>query len=195
MLEQARRYFGREPGLSFALQDAEGRGPDAPALWSAAPYRLVASSAVVQWLSDLERHLRFVACLLEGSGFYLVSSFTDSNFPELNTLLSSPPFCYRSFPGFPADKLAECAHRAGFRLREFRETEDKEILPSARLVLRRIQSLGASRDPYKGGRLTKTSLAGLLQSYEDKFSEAGGVRLTWKSCVALLQRDTRCRSV
>jgi len=191
MLEQARLRCGdadRE-GLSFALQDAEGRGPLAPELSSRAPYRLVASSAVVQWLPDLERHLRFVADLIGNSGSYLVASFTDANFPELNALLASPPFCYQSFPGLAADELAASARRAGFRLRAFQEVEDKEILPSPRLVLQRIQSLGASRDPRAGGRLTKTNLAGLLTSYADQYGEAGGVRLTWKSCVALLQRS------
>ena len=192
MLAQARLLCASKGGekLSFALQDAEGGAPAEPELWSRAPYGLVTSSALVQWFPDIERHLRFVAGLVGPEGFYLVSSFTDSNFPELNALLASPPFCYRNFPGLVAEKLDESARRAGFTLQAFQETEDREVLPTPRMVLKRIQSLGASRNPRDGGRLTKATLEGLLDSYADHYGERGGVRLTWKSCVALLRRSS-----
>jgi hypothetical protein len=66
--------------------------------------------------------------------------------------------------------------------------EEKEVLPSARHVLRMLQDLGSVRDPREGGRMNRRNLQFLLEEYERRFAEGGGVRLTWRPWTALLQR-------
>ena len=79
--------------------------------------------------------------------------------------------------------LGECK-----KARALFDWEEKEILPSARQVLRMLQDLGSVRDPREGGRMNRSNLEFLLEEYGRRFAEDGGVRLTWRPWIALLQR-------
>jgi hypothetical protein len=143
----------------------------------------------VQWFPDLEKHLRLAAHWVRPEGLYLLSGFQRSNFPELNALLSDPPFSYRSFPGHESEEIPLLSAKAGWKLVAMNAWEESEIQPSARDVLRRLQSLGSTRDPSEGGRLNRGNLQYLLSEYERRFSDSGGVRLTWRPWVAMLMRN------
>jgi len=178
----------------FAEQDAGGAQPPARVVAARAPYDLIAAGALVQWFPDLERHFRFAGSLTASGGRYLVSGFARQNFPELNALLSEPPFSYTRFPGHEPEAVERAATAAGWNTLAMLAWEEKEILPNPRQVLRLLQDLGSVRDPREGGAMNRRNLAWLLEEYERRFSEpaaesgAGGVRLTWKPWAALLER-------
>lgn len=175
--------------LEFAPQNAEGFAEISRKISARAPFDATASNALVQWFPDLENHLRLAWRLTRPKGAYLLSGFEHSNFPELNSLLSEPPFSYRSFPGHDSGNISALGAKAGWKLEAVETWEEKETLPSARDILRRLQSLGSTRDPAKGGRLNRRSLQHLISEYERRFSGPGGVRLTWRPWVARLTRN------
>ena len=189
-----------DPSPRYALLDASGGTDEValpPTVAQAAPFDLIASGAVVQWFPDLAAHLRLAARLSTSGAsgtpgasgaHYLVSAFDADNFPELNALLREPPFGYTRFPGHSRAALDAAARAAGWEVTSFLAWEEAETLPDARTVLRRMQDLGSVRDPRAGGRMTRANLTRLLDAYTQRFSVAGGVRLTWKPWAALLTR-------
>jgi SAM-dependent methyltransferase len=193
MLEAAMLQLHRPGRLDFSEQDAEGSRSLARVVAARAPYDLIASGALVQWFPDLERHLRFAASLAAPAGHYLVSGFARKNFPELNALLSEPPFSYTRFPGHDPEVVEKAAVASGWNVLSLLDWEEKEILPSPRQVLRRLQDLGSVRDPREGGRMNRDNLEFLLKEYGRRFAETGddgeGVRLTWRPWAALLQKS------
>jgi malonyl-CoA O-methyltransferase len=188
MLEAAMLQLHRPGYLDFSEQDAGGAKPPAIAVAARAPYDLIASGALVQWFPDLERHLRFASSLAAPGGFYLVSGFARRNFPELNALLSEPPFSYTRFPGHDPDAVEKAAAASGWNVLSLLDWEEKEVLPSPRQVLRLLQDLGSVRDPREGGRMNRANLEFLLQEYGRRFAEGEGVRLTWRPWAALLEK-------
>ena len=189
MLEQARIHCGKDPLLEFTEQNAEGLVSISEVIAAQIPFDIVASNALVQWFPDLDRHLKFVQNILKPDGFYLISGFARSNFPELNGLLSEPPFSYQNFPGHDLKSVETNAHPSGWKVMAIQGWEEKEILSSALDVLHRLQVLGSTRDPREGGRLNRKNLDHLIAEYTRRFSEPSGVRLTWKPWVALLRRQ------
>lgn len=194
MLDVARAQSGTsgadgDPGVRYAVLDARGDiFASRPGTRRILP-ELLASGALVQWLPDLTGHLRFAAASAAPNAHYLLSGFTQANFPELNALLSEPPFSYREFPGHSPDAVERAARATGWNPVAQLAWEEREILPTARAVLKRMQELGSVRDPRAGGRMNRANLAHLLAEYERRFSVGegdGGVRLTWKPWVALL---------
>lgn len=190
MVEIARRTEGLE-SVTFGILDARGvpdaepsprREPPGP------PSALLAAGALVQWFPDLAGHFHFAHALSAPGAHYLVSGFDRDNFPELNALLTEPPFSYRNFPGHTPQAVEAAAGAAGWDVAALLAWEDVEVLPSARAVLQRVQDLGAARDPREGGRMTRANLAHLLKEYEQRFAVEGGVRLTWKPWAALLRK-------
>jgi malonyl-CoA O-methyltransferase len=179
------------PGLqaaAFGILDARGDLPVGTAFPRREPSDLLASGALVQWFSDLAAHFRFAGSLAAPGARYLVSGFDRANFPELNALLSEPPFSYRSFPGHSQAAVENAALAAGWSVTAFVGWEERDILPTARAVLKQLQELGSVRDPREGGRMNRANLAHLLAEYERRFAEGSGVQLTWKPWVALLSR-------
>jgi SAM-dependent methyltransferase len=177
--------------LQFQVMDARGTSESFAALQPYAahfPVDLVASGALVQWFPDLAAHFSFAGLCAAPNASYLVSGFSRHNFPELNALLSEPPFSYKAFPGHEAREVEAAAAAAGWNVAALLTWDDVEVLPDARAVLTRMQDLGSVRDPREGGRLTRANLAWLLDEYARRFSVEGGVRLTWKPWAALLTR-------
>jgi len=210
MLEHARKAFQEGQGDGrrapvFSVLDARG----GVASWTGyqenvaahaalLPADLVAAGAVVQWFPDLAAHLRFAASCAAPGAAYLVSGFDRDNFPELNTLLAEPPFSYRDFPGHAPAAVEAAAAAAGWSVAGMLSWEEREVWTGARAVLKRVQDLGAVRDPRSGGRMTRAGLAHLLVEYERRFAMGGAktkagepppVSLTWKPWAALLTRD------
>ncbi len=189
MLEEAEKSLSEKlPSLEFAEQDAEGLAEASREVSARAPFDVIASNALVQWFPDLENHFRFAAGLARSGGAYLLSGFERSNFPELNEILSRPPFSYRSFPGHDSHELTSIAAKTRWKQVALETWEEREIQPSGRDVLRRLQFLGSTRDPREGGRLNRNNLEYLISEYKRLFSDENGVRLTWKPWVALLRR-------
>lgn len=193
MLEFARAALSAQVAdavgpVTYRELDARGGSP-APVASTDGPPDLLASNALVQWFPDLAGHFRFAAAQAAPDARYLVSGFDRANFPELNTLLSEPPFGYRNFPGHAREEVEAAARAGGWTVAAFAAWEETETLPSARAVLRRMQDLGSVRDPREGGRMNRANLARLLAEYERRFAaESGGVRLTWKPWAAVLAR-------
>jgi malonyl-CoA O-methyltransferase len=188
MVEIARSHLG-DSSVSFATLDAQGTDrsrADILAHAAHVPVDLVISGALVQWFSNLAEHLHFAASLAKPGAAYLVSGFDKANFPELNALLSEPPFSYSNFPGHGQSDLESASMASGWSVGGYLAWDDVEVLPSARAVLQRMQDLGSVRDPREGGRMSRANLAHLLAEYERRFAVEGGVRLTWKPWAALL---------
>jgi malonyl-CoA O-methyltransferase len=175
--------------VAFGIQDARGDVPIGELLLHREPPDLLASGALAQWFPDLAAHFRFAGSLAAPGAHYLVSGFDSANFPELNSLLAEPPFSYRSFPGHSQASVEKAAIASGWAVTAFVGWEEREILPTARAVLKQLQELGSVRDPREGGRMNRANLAHLLAEYERRFSEDGGVRLTWRPWVGLLVRS------
>ncbi len=191
MLEQAKeRCVVNESGSpKFVFQDAQGIENPASEVVSISPYNLIASNALIQWFPNLEKHLRFAIKLVKSDGAYLLSGFSHSNFSELNELLAEAPFSYQTFPGHDPKSVEMAAAHSGWKVVAIQDWEEKEILPSTLDVLHRLQVLGSTRDPREGGRLNRKNLNHLIAEYTGRFSELGGVPLTWKPWVALLHRQ------
>jgi malonyl-CoA O-methyltransferase len=192
MLEEARAAFAETRGPAhpdFVEQDASGGAPPAQVLVARAPHDLIAAGALVQWFPDLRRHFEFAGALSRPGGHYLVSGFGRGNFPELNALLSEPPFSYTRFPGHDPAAVEAAAVAAGWETLSLLSWEEVDVLPSSREVLRLLQDLGSVRDPREGGRMNRANLAYLLAEYDRRFARAGGVSLTWKPWAALLRRN------
>jgi malonyl-CoA O-methyltransferase len=172
----------------FVVQDASGTGSVHPTIAFHAPYDLVVSGALVQWLPDLTLHLRFVEALMASRGTYVLSTFTQENFPELRALLTARSPSHPALPGVDPIVLDALARKDGWSLKMLAESEDQEELPSPRAVLEHLRAMGVSQDPRHAGRLTRATLNWLLRSYSNRFSTPGGVSLTWRSCIAALEK-------
>lgn len=185
MLDRARL---RVPGAGFAIFDAQGPEDRIPgAVRAAAPFRLAASNALVQWFPDLSAHLRMVAGLLAPGGAYLVSGFLADNFPELNAILAEEPFGYREFPGHAGAAIERAG--GGLVLETLRTDSVTEDYPDVRAFLEHIRGLGAARRPTEERPMTRNRLALLEERYRKGYpSGSGGVRATWKPWYALLRK-------
>jgi malonyl-CoA O-methyltransferase len=186
MLDAARSNLGDTDRADWGIFDASGEAPVPIRIREAAPFDLAASNALVQWFPGLRKHFSVVRALLAPSGAYLVSGFSRDNFPELNAILESPPFSYPDFPGHPAGAIAEAAVAAGFRLEAYREDPIEAVLPSARAFLESIRDMGSARRPEEGRPMTRSRLRLLLDTYQERYAVAGGVKATWKPWCALL---------
>jgi malonyl-CoA O-methyltransferase len=175
--------------VSFVVQDASGNSAVHPTIASHAPYELIVSGALVQWLPDLTLHLRLVETLMASRGTYVLSTFTQGNFPELRALLPARSLAHPALPGVDPTVLEALARKSGWTLKMLAESEDQEVLPSPRAVLENLKAMGVSQDPRHAGRLTRATLNRLLRSYAETFSAPGGVSLTWRSCIAALEKD------
>lgn len=176
------------PALRWHLFDASGEAAVPDAIRTAGPYDLAASSALVQWFPDLRRHFALVASLLRPSGSYLVSGFSRENFPELNAILREPPFSYASYPGHPRGEIEAAASAAGLECAAFGEESLPVVLPSAKAFLDSIRGLGSARRPDEEKPLTRSRLRFLLDTYQERYPESGGVRATWKPWYARLRK-------
>jgi malonyl-CoA O-methyltransferase len=178
------------PGAEIRWQrfDASGEAPVPPAISASAPFRIAASSALVQWFPRLDRHFAMVASLLEREGAYLVSGFTRDNFPELNAILSEPPFAYPDYPGHVAAGIRAAAASAGFGIDAYREDSLETVLSTPQAFLESIRGLGSARRPESEKPLTRDRLRLLLATYQKRYSCPGGVKATWRPWYALLRK-------
>lgn len=190
MLIEAVKNFGPtrvlNPKLKFQVLDASGNDDVIPSNPLKTTFDLAASNALVQWFPDLTRHFKWVSKRLESHGGYLVSGFSRDNFPELNILLSEPPFNYSAFPGHRKEEVSSAAQAAGFHLESWTEESLEAIFPSPEAFLAAISGLGSSRRPSEAS-LTRTRLIYLVDAYRERYSCEGGVKATWKPWYAFLR--------
>ena len=165
------------------LRELDARDPEIDETFD-----LVASSAMVQWFPDLESHFRSCASLVKSDGFYALSGFCRTNFPELDSLLSEPPWGFPDPPGHFLSKACEAARDAGFQVHLREEDVVESVYPSALEFLRAIGQAGASRAPREGKPLTRELLRQLVETYAERFAVAGGVKATWKPWFLLLRK-------
>lgn len=164
------------------LESLDARAPELPGTFD-----LLASSAVVQWFPDLEAHLSACRGLLGMGGTYALSGFCRTNFPELDALLSSPPWDYPDPPGHYLSEACETAKRCGFEVLLAEEDLVEYVYPSAMEFLRAIGQSGASRAPREGRFLTRELLRALVEAYEERFAVEGGVKATWHPWFLILR--------
>ncbi len=150
-------------------------------------FDLLASSAVVQWFPDLAGHLRACRALLRPGGRYALSGFCRGNFPELEALLSTPPWDFPEPPGHALSHAEAQAKEAGFEVVLREDAAVELVYPSALEFLRAIALAGASRAPREGRPLTRALLRRLLDTYDARNAVAGGVKATWKPWFLLLR--------
>jgi len=86
MLAQARLRLGARPGLRLLAGDAEQLPAEVVA---EAPYDLIVSNAMVQWLHDPPTALRRYQALLAPRGVLAISTFGPETFTELRTAFAA----------------------------------------------------------------------------------------------------------
>lgn len=148
-------------------------------------FNLAASNAMVQWFPNLTLHFKMVAAHLIPEGVYLVSGFRSDNFPELNALLSRPPFEYRNFPGHTEGEIFAAAETSGFAVEKLITESIEQTYPTSREFLNAIKGLGSARRP-ENSPLTRSKLEFLIQEYQMLYACDGGVKATWKPWCARL---------
>ncbi|MDB5046939.1 MAG: methyltransferase protein [Fibrobacteres bacterium] len=184
MLAAAQENLRDLPGIHWSLFDASGEAPPV----ASGPFGLAASNALVQWFPDLRPHFSLIGSLLIPSGGYLVSGFSRDNFPELNAILEEPPFEYPDYPGHAKAEIASAAEAAGFTVEAYREEAYGTVQPSPRAFLDSIRGLGSARRPEEERPLTRARLRLLLDTYQERYACAGGVKATWKPWYAWLRK-------
>ena len=164
------------------LERLDARTPSLPDVFD-----MVASSAMVQWFPDLAGHLAACRALLRPGGAYLLSGFCRTNFPELDSLLSGPPWDFPDPPGHFLSDARRIAGEVGFQVQLAEEDIVEHVYPSAMEFLRAIGQSGASRAPREGRPLTREYLRLLVETYGERFSVPGGVKATWHPWFLLLR--------
>lgn len=182
MLGLCGEHMGEIDRARVRLEVLDARAPELPDTFD-----LLASSAVVQWFPDLHAHLGACRKLLKEGGTYALSGFCRTNFPELDALLSSPPWDWPDPPGHFLSAARGTAARCGFDVQLAEEDVVEYVYPSAMEFLRAIGQSGASRAPRAGRALTRDLLRELVGAYEERFSVEGGVKATWHPWFLILR--------
>ncbi|MCB9495407.1 MAG: methyltransferase domain-containing protein [Fibrobacteria bacterium] len=154
-------------------------------------FDLVASSSVVQWFPDLGGHFQACFRLLAPGGVLAVSAFCKTNFPELDSLLSAPPWDFPEPPGHFLVDACRLARESGFEILVSEEDSVESIYASAREFLRAIGQAGASRAPREGRSMTRNLLVQLLETYDRSFAVGQGVRATWRPWFLVLRKEPK----
>jgi len=142
-------------------------------------FDLVASNALVQWFPDLGEHFRTCreVCSLEGR--LAVSGFCDDHFPELDRILTHPPFDYPRGPGHSLPTVSAAIQGTGWELTSLVTEEWPESYPSAWSFLGRLRDSGANRSPPSGRSMGRLGLRQLLDHLDGQ-ATAEGLQITWK---------------
>lgn len=183
MLTRARERLGTSAvGARVRWRVLDARGPG----WELEErFRLVASSAVVQWFPDLRAHLAGVAHRSLPGGHYLVAGFLPENLPELGKTLAR--FGVTLNVGHSRAALEAASRAAELRIQRFQTEAIVREYAGARELLDALRTMGASR--YPGERpLARRALRELMKDYERHFASPGGVRATWQVWYAVLAR-------
>jgi SAM-dependent methyltransferase len=143
-------------------------------------FDLVASNALVQWFPDLGQHLRRCRELSSGEGCLAVSGFCGDHFPELDRILTRPPFEYPRGPGHSLRSVSEAIRGTGWELSSLVAEEWPVSYPSAWSFLDQLRESGANRSPSPGKSLGRLGLRHLLERLESEASIPEGIRITWK---------------
>jgi malonyl-CoA O-methyltransferase len=185
MLATCRERFAHtDSRMRYHLLDARSRSIEAAHVES---FDAAGSNAMAQWFSDLAAHFELVRALLRPLGHYALSGLTDSNFPELRSVLEAAPFRYGPLPGHALSGVRACAEQAGLSVLALSSESLHVTYPSTSAFLAAIRATGASRFP-ADKRLTPSRLSLLKERYDAAFTEVGGVRATWTPWYALLRR-------
>lgn len=146
---------------------------------------LIASNALVQWFPELEEHFRKIRTALNPGGYYALSAFCSSNFPELNTILAAPPFEYQDFPGHTLEAAGAAAEAAGLDIVHRSQAVHPVLYPSVRDYLDMLKSTGAVRAPEKPFSRARTLT--LMRELE-KLQTQEGFTATWKPWFLVLRK-------
>jgi malonyl-CoA O-methyltransferase len=174
MLGLCGEHLGEIDRARVRLEKLDARAPELPETFD-----LLASSAEVGEPLDHRAHLAACRRLLREGGVYALSGFCRTNFPELDSILSSPPWDWPDPPGHFLSDARGTAERCGFEVQLAEEDLVEYVYPSAMEFLRAIGQSGASRAPRAGRPLTRELLRALVGAYDKRFSVAGGVKATW----------------
>jgi malonyl-CoA O-methyltransferase len=174
MLQTAREHWDLPSTPSWQRLDA--RIPELPGK----TFDLVASNALVQWFGDLEEHFRGCRELATTKGWLAVSGFCDDHFPELDRILTRPPFEYPRGPGHAIEAVAKAVRTSGWELTSLEAEEWPVSYPSSWSFLGQLRDSGANRHPLSGRNLGRSGLRALLERMDSEASGPEGIRVTWK---------------
>lgn len=174
MLRNARENWDLPSLPSWRCLDA--RNPGLPGR----TFDLVASNALVQWFPDLRQHFGRCREVSAEKGGLVVSGFCDDHFPELQRILTSPPFEYPRGPGHSPGAVEKAVRESGWELSTLVTEEWPVSYPSAWSFLSQLRDSGANRPPLSGRNLGRAGLRALLERLEGEASGPEGIRITWK---------------
>ena len=174
MLRHAR--LGGDGPDRLTWQRLDARAPRIPGRF----FDLVASNALVQWLPDLEEHFQCCRTLTSQGGCLVVAGLCDDNFPELDRILSKPPFGYPPGPGHAVVAVGDAARHSGWEVEFLTPEEWPTTYPSAKAFLGHLRDSGANRPPPHGKTLGRGALRVLLERLEREAASPEGILITWK---------------
>lgn len=174
MLKHARLGGGTPSRLSWQRLDA--RTPKIPGQ----AFDLVASNALVQWIPGLQAHFKCCRELSSRTGRLAVAGLCDDNFPELESILSRPPFGYPPGPGHAVAVVEDAAAKGGWTVDSLVGEEWPATYPSATAFLAHLRDSGANRPPPPGKSLGRSGLRELLEHLGREAACEDGIRITWK---------------
>lgn len=139
-----------------------------PARWDR-----IYSSAVLQWMGDVESGLRSLGSALRPGGRMLHALFVSPTLPELGMLArEASPLAWRR-----AEDWLEDASRAGLRVLRWEKRQVESRHPDALAFLRTLHDTGVTPAVPKLG---PGRLRSVLRRYDELCrAEGGGVRATW----------------
>jgi len=174
MLQDARENWDLPCRPDWRRLDA--RKPELPGK----TFDLVASNALVQWFEDLEEHFRRCRGLATSDGWLAVSGFCDDHFPELDRILTRPPFEYPRGPGHSTAAVEKALRGSGWTPTSLVAEEWPVPYPSAWSFLQQLRDSGANRHPVPGRDLGRGGLRSLLDRLESEAAGPEGILITWK---------------
>lgn len=184
MVEHSRTKFSTLSQIHWIEDDAQ-------TFQAATPYPLIASSAALHWVADLQETCTNIFNLLEPEGTFALGMMLRGTLKELHLLRHEivPEKTPESILPTYEETLTALA-AAGFRIERQKHGEEQILYTDAKAFLRAIHEQGVTGGKISTGRapLSRTELGQLIADYQETFSTDGGVYTTYETATFLLTK-------
>jgi len=165
---------------------------DAQTFRATAPYPLIASSAALHWVANLQETCTNIFNLLEPGGTFSLGMMLRDTLKELHLLrheIAPEKNPEAILPTYKETQSALTA--AGFRIEHQRHGEEQVLYTDAKAFLKAIHEQGVTGGKISMGRapLTRTEISRLIANYQEGFCTDGGVYATYETATFLLTKS------